>query len=111
MARHVIKGDTVMVTSGDHKGQSGEVIKIDTKRDRVFVKGVNLQTKHIRPTQINPQGGKITKEGPIHISNVSPVVDGKPTRVRFERESDGRKVRVAVKGGKKLSNVGSPKGN
>lgn len=103
MARHVRTGDSVMVTSGDHKGKTGEIIRVDTKNDRVFIKGVNLRTKHMRPTRINPQGSVITKEGPIHISNVSPVVDGKPTRVRFEAGKDGKKARVAVKGGKPIS--------
>tara|TARA_E500000318_G_scaffold103223_1_gene108090 strand:+ start:139 stop:495 length:357 start_codon:yes stop_codon:yes gene_type:complete len=101
MARHVRTGDTVIVTAGDHKGQSGEIMRVDTKRDRVFVKGINLRTKHMKPTRVNPQGGVITKEGPIHISNVSPVADGKPTRVRFDVK-DGAKTRVAARTGKPL---------
>ena len=109
MARHVKRGDTVMITAGDHKGQTGELLRVDTKRDRVFVKGVNLRTKHVKPTRINPQGGIITREGPIHISNVSPVVDGKPTRVRFERKSNGQKTRIAVRGGGELGAVSAPK--
>ncbi len=110
MARHVKRGDTVMITSGDHRGKTGEILRVDTKKDRVIVKGINLRTKHLRPTRLNPQGGVITREGPIHISNVSPVVDGKPTRVRFERKSNGQKVRVAVRGGKDLGAVSAPKG-
>lgn len=102
MARHVRTGDTVMITAGDHKGKVGEIMRIDTARDRVFIKGVNLRTKHMKPTRINPQGGVITKEGPIHISNVSPVADGKPTRVRFETDGEGNKTRVAVRSGKAL---------
>lgn len=105
MARHVRKGDQVMVTSGDNKGTVGEVTRIDTKNDRVYIKGVNLRTKHLKPTRINPQGGIITKEASIHISNVSPVADGKATRVRFEAKPDGSKVRVAAKGGKVLGVV------
>ncbi len=105
MARHVRKGDTVMVTSGSLKGTTGEILRVLTDKDQVILKGVNLKTKHMRPTRINPQGGIITKEAPIHISNVSPVVDGKPTRVRFETKSDGSKVRVAVKGGKVLGTL------
>lgn len=101
MARHVRTGDTVMVTAGDHKGETGEIMRVDTKKDRVYIKGVNLRTRHMKPTRVNPQGGKITKEGPIHLSNVSPVADGKPTRVRFETEG-GVKTRVAVKTGKPL---------
>lgn len=102
MARHVRTGDTVMVTSGDHKGKTGEIIRIDTKKDRVFVKGINLRTKHMKPTRVNPQGGIVTLEGPIHISNVSPIADGKPTRVRFDVAADGSKTRTAARTGKPL---------
>lgn len=102
MPRHVKKGDQVIITSGDHKGKTGEIMRIDTKTDRVYIKGLNLRTRHMRPTRLNPQGGVITKEAPIHISNVSPVVDGKPTRVRFEVKADGSKTRVAARGGKVL---------
>ena len=109
MARHIRTGETVIVTSGDHKGKTGELLRVDAKNDRVFVKGVNLRTKHVKPTQASPQGGVISKEGPIHISNVSPVAEGRATRVRFERKSDGSKVRVAVRGGKELGNVSAPK--
>lgn len=105
MARHVRKGDSVIVTSGAHKGTVGEILRIDTKHDRVFVKGVNMVTKHIRPTRTAPQGGVVTREAPLHISKVSPVVDGKPTRVRFVTKADGSKVRVAVRGGKELGVV------
>lgn len=102
MARHVRTGDTVIVTSGDHKGKTGEIIRVDTKHDRVYIRGLNLRTKHLRPTRLNPQGGVITKEAPIHISNVSPVADGKATRVRYEKAADGTKKRVAVRTGKAL---------
>lgn len=105
MPRHIRKGDQVIVNSGDHKGMTGEVLEILTKSDKVLVKGVNLKTKHIRKTQATPQGGIITKELPIHISNVNPVVDGKPTRVRFESKKDGSKSRVAVLGGKSLGQI------
>ena len=64
MARHIKRGDTVMITSGDHKGKTGEIMLVDTKHDRVYVKGINLRTKHMRPTRVNPQGGVITKEAP-----------------------------------------------
>ena len=109
MPRHVRKGDQVIITAGAHKGKVGEVARVLPKRDAVIVKGINLRTKHLKPTRINPQGGVITKEAPIHISNVSPVVDGKPTRVRFETRDDGSKVRVAVRGGKVLGAVSGPK--
>ena len=102
MPRHVIKGDTVMVTAGNDKGATGEILRIITKKNRVVVQGVNIRSKHLKPSQASPQGGIVRREMPIHISNVSPVVDGKPTRVRFETTSDGSKVRMAVKGGKVL---------
>lgn len=102
MAAHVRKGDQVMVISGDHKGKTGEIIRVMPERDRVIVRGINLRTKHVKPTRVNPQGGIVTKEAPIHISNVNPVVDGRATRVRFVSKDDGSKARVAVKGGKEL---------
>lgn len=108
MPRHVRKGDTVMVTSGDHKGQTGQILRVIPDKERVVVKGINLKTKHVKPNRINPQGGIITREEPIHISKVSPVVDGKPTRVRFRVLPDGSKVRVAVRGGKELGVIRRP---
>lgn len=99
------KGDTVIVTSGDHKGQIGEVMRMIPKDDTLIIKGINLRTKHLKPTQLSPQGGIITKEAPIHISNVSPAVDGRASRVRFETRDDGSKVRVAARGGKVLGTV------
>ena len=109
MARHVRKGDTVIVTAGNDRGVKGEVLRIVTESDRVVVKGVNMRTKHLKPTQQNPQGGTLKKEMPIHISNVSPVIDGKPSRVRFETKPDGSKVRVAVRGGKELHLLRGPR--
>lgn len=106
MPRHVRKGDTVMIRSGDHKGAVGEVIRVITKTNSVVVKGINLRTRHMRPTRINPQGAVITKEAPLHLSKVSPVVDGKPVRVGFRTKGDGTKVRVARHGGKDLKELG-----
>ena len=102
MPRHVRKGDQVIVTSGKDRGRQGTVLRVLTKEDKVVVQGVNVARKHVRPNQTNPQGGIIDKEMPIHASNVSPVVDGKPTRVRFETRADGSKVRVAVRNGQVL---------
>jgi large subunit ribosomal protein L24 len=102
MPRHIVKGDTVIVTAGNDLGKTGEVLRVLTKQDRVVVKGVNIRAKHLRPTQANPQGGIVHREMPIHISNVSPVADGKPTRVRFETKADGSKVRIAVRNGREL---------
>jgi large subunit ribosomal protein L24 len=105
MPAHVKKGDTVYIRSGDNKGMTGEVIRVNTKSDSVVIKGINLRTKHMRPSQANPQGGVITREAPIHMSKVSPVVNGKPVRVGFKTKADGSKVRVARSGGKELKEL------
>ena len=100
MATMKIKvGDTVKVIAGKDKGKEGQVLKVDHKNGRVVVKGVNMITKHNKPSAGNPQGGIVNKEAPMDISNVMLVVDGKATRVGFEVR-DGKKVRVAKKTGK-----------
>ncbi|MFO0857404.1 MAG: 50S ribosomal protein L24 [Phycisphaerales bacterium] len=111
MPRHVRKGDQVMVTSGSFKGTVGEVIRVIVDKDDknstlVVVKGVNLRVKHQKPTRLNPQGSKFTKEAALHISKVSPVVDGKPVRVGFKTEKNGTKVRVARHKGKEVGELG-----
>lgn len=104
MARHVRKGDEVIVTAGASKGRQGKILRVMTQEDRVIVEGVNVRRKHLRPSQQNPQGGVVNLEMPIHISNVSPVdKEGKPTRVRFIKKDDGSKVRVAATTGEELS--------
>ena len=108
MPMHVCKGDTVIVTSGNDKGAVGEVLRVILKKNRVVVKGVNVRSKNIKPSQTNPSGGVIKQEMAIHISNVSPVVEGKPARVRFETQDDGAKVRIGLvrdDKGKKIEKV------
>ncbi len=102
MARHIRKGDTVMVTAGNDRGTVGQVMRVLPKHDRVVVQGVNVRVKHLKPTQNNPRGGIVRREMPIHQSNVSPVVDGKATRVRFQTRTDGSKIRVAARDGSEL---------
>lgn len=109
MARHIRKGDTVIVTAGNDKGVTGEVLRVLTDDDRVVVQGVNIRAKHLKPTQQRPQGGILRREMPIHMSNVSPVVDGKATRVRFVTNKDGSKDRVAARGGKVLHTLRGPR--
>jgi large subunit ribosomal protein L24 len=109
MPRHIRKGDIVIVTAGNEKGATGEVLRVLPDADRAVVQGVNIRVKHLKPSQANPKGGLLRREMPIHISNISPVVDGKPTRVRFETRSDGTKVRVAVRNGKSLHTLHVPK--
>ncbi len=95
-AAKIKKGDTVVVLSGKDKGKTGEVTKSMPKDGKVVVSGVNIITRHRKPSQTNPQGGIERKEAPLHVSNVAIAsADGKPTRVRFE-ERDGKKVRVAA---------------
>ncbi|MFY0544888.1 50S ribosomal protein L24 [Brevibacillus sp. H7] len=98
---HVKKGDTVIVITGKDKGKKGRVLAAYPKKDRVLVEGINLVKKHTRPSQANPQGGIVTQEAPIHVSNVS-LIDpksGKPTRVGYKVLDNGQKVRVAKKSG------------
>jgi large subunit ribosomal protein L24 len=78
---HIKKGDTVMVITGDSKGQQGKVLKVDTEKNRAIVEGINMVSKHTKPNAKSPQGGIIKKEAPVHISNLM-VIDsaGKPTR-------------------------------
>ena len=102
MPRHVKKGDMVMVLSGNERGATGTVLRVDVKAGRVVVQGVNIRAKHIKPSQANPQGGIVRREMPIHMSKVNPVIDGKPTRVRFVTDKSGVKSRVAARGGKAL---------
>ena len=108
MARHVKKGDTVVVTAGNDAGKVGEVLRVITSDDRVVVQGVNIRTRHLA-NAAEPTGWAASQEMPIHISNVSPAVDGRPSRVRFEEKSDGSKVRVAVRGGKELHTLRGPR--
>lgn len=70
---HIKKGDTVVVISGDDRGKEGVVLKIDLKKQRAIVEGVNFMKRHVRPTQKSPQGGIIEKEASIHISNLMPI--------------------------------------
>ncbi|ONF97166.1 50S ribosomal protein L24 [Sphingomonas jeddahensis] len=101
-AAKIKKGDQVIVLSGKDKGKTGTVTQSMPKEGKVVVGGVNVATRHTKPSQANPQGGLNRFEAPLHISKVAHVTaDGKPTRVRFETQ-DGKKVRVAVKTGEKI---------
>jgi large subunit ribosomal protein L24 len=107
MARHIKTGDQVMVTTGADKGKTGRVLRIISGQNRVVVEGINRVWKHVRPSQRTPQGGRIQKDAPIHLSNVMPLdpTTGKGTRVKFE-EKDGVKHRVAIKSGADLGPTG-----
>ena len=92
---HVKKGDLVKVISGDDKGKTGKVLKVVTDSNRALVEGVNLVTKHFKPSAQNTSG-KIEKiEAPIHLSNLMVVVGGTPTRIGRKLNEDGKLQRVA----------------
>ncbi|MBV2144659.1 50S ribosomal protein L24 [Falsochrobactrum sp. TDYN1] len=93
------KGDSVVVLSGKDKGRKGEVLKVMPKDDHAIVRGINMVKRHQRQTQTQ-EAGIISKEAPIHLSNlaIADPKDGKPTRVGF-RVEDGKKVRVAKRSG------------
>ncbi|MBT2601980.1 50S ribosomal protein L24 [Peribacillus frigoritolerans] len=100
---HVKKGDKVVVISGKDKGKQGTILSAYPKQNRVIVEGINIVKKHSKPSQLNPQGGIISKEAAIHVSNVMPLdpKSGKPTRVGYKIEN-GKKVRVAKISGESL---------
>ena len=100
MTAKIKKGDRVVVTTGRDKGKKGEVLKVFPKEERALVTGVNIVKRHQRQTQ-RAQGGIISKEAPIHLSNLAHVdpKSGDATRIGFKILGDGRKVRVAKKSG------------
>ena len=101
MALKIKKGDTVRVIAGKDKGKEGKVLAIDVKKNRVTVEGINMVTKSMKPSVANQQGGIVSKEAPLDLSNVMVLADGQPTRVGFRVES-GKKVRYAKKSGKTI---------
>ncbi|MBQ9701193.1 MAG: 50S ribosomal protein L24 [Lachnospiraceae bacterium] len=98
-AMKIKKGDLVKVIAGKDKDKEGKVTVVDQKNGKVVVEGVNVVTKHTKPSAANQNGGIVTTEAPIDASNVMLVVDGKATRVGFKVE-DGKKVRIAKSTGK-----------
>ncbi len=97
----ILNGDTVKIISGSFKGTVGEVIKVNPKKEMVMIEGVNLQKKHLKPSQGNPEGGIIEKEGWIHVSNVQ-IYDAKNKqagRIGYKENSKGEKVRYYKKSG------------
>ncbi len=95
------KGDTVKVIAGKDNGKEGKVIAIDKKNSKVLVEGVNMITKHAKPSQANPDGGIMHKEAYIDVSNVMYVHKGKATRIGFKVEGD-KKVRIAKSTGEAI---------
>ncbi|AOX17375.1 50S ribosomal protein L24 [Kozakia baliensis] len=97
MAARIKKGDQVLVISGSSRGTRGEVLSISPKAEKAVVRGVAVAKRHTKPSRTNQEGGIVSKEMPVHLSNLK-LVDpksGEPTRVGFRKLDDGRKVRVA----------------
>ena len=100
-ATHIVKGDRVKVIRGNFRDMEGPVLEVIRNEGRVVVEGVNMRKRHTRPSQANPDGGIVTFEAPIHVSNVM-LIDpssGDASRVRTRLEEDGTKERIAVKSG------------
>ncbi len=108
---HVKKGDDVRIIAGNEKGREGRILAVFPKKERVLVEGINMRVHHDKPTQDNPQGGRIEREGAIHVSNVM-LLDpntGEPTRTGRKRveakgDSKGRWVRYSKKSGEIIDN-------
>ncbi len=105
MASNIRMNDVVEVIAGDHRGARGKVLRIDLRKQKVVVEGINLVFRHVRPTRKNPQGGRVQKEAAIHVSNVLPydpaLGKGKRTRFVVKRDAKGKiasKQRVSVAG-------------
>src|SRR5918912_1953665 len=104
-SQKIKKGDHVIVLTGRDKGKHGEVIKMMPKENRALVRGVNIVRRHTKQSANSPEGGIVSKEAPIQISNLAleDPKDGKPTRVGFRTLEDGRKVRFAKRSGEVIS--------
>jgi len=102
MAAKIRKGDKVMVLNGREKGRTGEVFEVRPSESRALVRGINMVKRHTKQSA-STEGGIISKEAPIHLSNLAYVgKDGKPTRVGFKIQTDGTKVRVAKRSGAEI---------
>ena len=103
MAAKIRKGDRVVVLTGRDKGRTGEVIEVRPNETRALVRGINMVKRHQRQSA-QQEGGIISKEAPVHLSNIAVAdpKDGKPTRIGFKIGSDGRKVRIAKRSGAEI---------
>ena len=103
---HVLKGDTVKIISGNAKGKSGKVLEVIPIKYRAIVEGINIVSKHVKPSANNPEGGIEKTEAPIHISNLM-VVDpssGEPTRIGRKPNDKGKLQRYSKKSGEFIKN-------
>ncbi len=101
---HIKKGDTVIVTAGEYKGQEGKVLEVLVSKNRAIVEGINMVSKHAKPNADNPQGGIVKQEAPIHISNLNlkDPSTGEATRIGRRTGDDGKLVRFAKKSGEEI---------
>jgi len=101
---HIKKGDTVMVISGESRGQKGRVLEVNRDKSRAIVEGVNMVSKHTKPNAKAPQGGILKKEAPIHVSNLMLVdpTSGKPTRIGRKLNESNKLVRYSKKSGEEI---------
>jgi len=100
---HIKKGDTVKILSGADNGKTGKITSVDLEKGRAFVEGINMVSKHTKPSAANPQGGIVKREASVHISNLM-VVDskGQASRVGRKMNEDGKLVRYSKKTGEVL---------
>lgn len=101
---HIKKGDIVIINAGDEKGKEGKVLSVDPEKQRAIVEGINMISKHTKPSAANPNGGIVKKEAPIHVSNLSlkDPKDGKATRIGRRRNDEGKLVRYSKKSGEEI---------
>jgi len=101
---HIKKGDMVFVNAGDNKGQQGRVLEVILKKDRAIVEGINMASKHSKPSKAAPQGGIIKREAPVHISNLNLIdpASGKPTRIGRKLNDKNQLVRYSKKSGEEI---------
>jgi len=101
---HIRKGDTVVVITGESKGQKGRVLEVDMDKNRALVEGVNMVSKHTKPNAKSPQGGILKKEAPVNVSNLMLVdpASGKPTRIGRRLNDKNKLVRYSKKSGEEI---------
>lgn len=104
MKLHIKKGDMVFVNAGDNKGQQGRVLEVITKKSKAIVEGINMVSKHSKPSKAAPQGGIIKREAPVHISNLNLIdpASGKPTRIGRKLNDKNESVRYSKKSGEEI---------
>jgi large subunit ribosomal protein L24 len=99
---HIKKGDTVYVNAGVDKGKTGRVLEVLVSKSRAIVEGINMVSKHTKPSAKSPQGGIVKQEASVHISNLNPLENAKPVRVGRKLNADNKLVRISKKTGEEI---------